>query len=130
MPCVQLPFGRYEPEVLSAIQPVVPERKLLPLMTVPAPACTYEGRWLAHWPLESSITPEGKLFHMVREEAFHGEEVVIFLRHLLSHLTGTLLILWDGSPIHRSQVVKQFLREGGAERIHLEQLPGYARDLN
>jgi transposase len=78
----------------------------------------------------SAITIEGKLFHMVREAAFHGEEVVVFLRHLLRHLSGKLLILWDGSPIHRSQVVKQFLREGGAERIHLEQLPGYAPDLN
>ena len=83
-----------------------------------------------HLSVISGITPEGKLFHMVREVAFHGEEVVIFLRHLLRHLTGTLLILWDGSPIHRSQVVKQFLREGGAERIHLEPLPGYALDLN
>jgi transposase len=67
---------------------------------------------------------------MVREAAFHGEEVVDFLRHLLRHLAGKLLIIWDGSPIHRSQVVKQFLREGAAGRIHLEQLPGYAPDLN
>jgi transposase len=67
---------------------------------------------------------------MVRATAFHGEEVVVFLRHLLRHLTGKLLVLWDGSPIHRSTVVKQFLREGGAERIRLEQLPGYAPDLN
>jgi len=78
----------------------------------------------------SAITLDGQLFHMVRESAFHGEEVVRFLRHLLRQLTGTLLIIWDGSPIHRSRVVKQFLREGGTQRIHLEQLPGYAPDLN
>jgi transposase len=78
----------------------------------------------------SGITPESKLFQMVREAAFHGEDVVCFLRYLLLHLTGKLLILWDGSPIHRSAVVKQFLQEGGADRIHLEQLPGYAPDVN
>jgi transposase len=83
-----------------------------------------------HLSVISGITPEGKLFQMVRESAFHGEQVVVFLRHLLRHLAGKLLILWDGSQIHRSKVVKQFLREGGAERIHLEQLPGYAPDLN
>lgn len=78
----------------------------------------------------SGITLEGQLYQMVRETALHGEEVVVFLRHLLRHLVGKLLIIWDGSPIHRSKVVKQFLREGGAERIHLEALPGYAPDLN
>lgn len=84
----------------------------------------------AHLSAISGITPEGKLFQMVRETAFHGEEVVCFLRHLLRHLPGKLLIIWDGSPIHRSRVIKQFLREGGAARLHLEQLPGYAPDLN
>ena len=39
-------------------------------------------------------------------------------------------IIWDGSPIHRSKLVKAFLARGAAKRIHLEQLPGYAPDLN
>ncbi len=78
----------------------------------------------------SGITAEGKLFQMVREAAFQGEAVVRFLRHLLRQCAGRLLILWDGSPIHRSRVVKQFLREEGAGRIHLEALPGYAPDVN
>ena len=78
----------------------------------------------------SGITPDGRLFQHVREQALHGAEVVSFLRHLLHHIPGTLLVIWDGSPIHRSRVVKQFLREGAASRLHLEQLPGYAPDLN
>ena len=36
----------------------------------------------------------------------------------------------DGSPIHRTQPVKEFLAAGGAARIRLEQLPGYAPELN
>lgn len=67
---------------------------------------------------------------MVREEAFHGEDVVRFLRHLLRHLPGKLVVIWDGSPIHRNRAVKQFLADGAASRLHLEQLPGYAPDLN
>ena len=48
--------------------------------------------------------------------------MVKFLQHLLRHLPGKLLVLWDGAPIHRSKVVKEFLVQGVAARIHLEQL--------
>jgi len=36
----------------------------------------------------------------------------------------------DGLPAHRSQNVKDFLSEGATHRLHLEQLPAYAPDLN
>jgi transposase len=40
-----------------------------------------------------------------------------------------LLVIWDGSPIHKGQV-RSFLTAGGAQQIHVEQLPPYAPDLN
>ena len=83
-----------------------------------------------HWSAISAITPEGKLYMMVQERAFDGPTIVRFLRHLLRHIPGQLLIIWDGLPAHRSQAVKDFLAQGAAKRIHLEQLPGYAPDLN
>ena len=43
---------------------------------------------------------------------------------------GKLLVIWDGAPIHRAQVVRDFLAQGGAARIWLEQLPAYAPELN
>ncbi len=78
----------------------------------------------------SGITPRGRLFLQVQREALDSEDVVRFLRALLRHIAGKLLIIWDGSPIHRSKVVKAFLADGAAKRIHLERLPGYAPDLN
>lgn len=41
-------------------------------------------------------------------------------------------MIWDGSPIHRGRVVKEFVAQGAvADRVQLEQLPGYdAPDLN
>jgi transposase len=78
----------------------------------------------------SAITPEGKLYTTVQERAFKGADVVRFLEHLLRHIPGKLLIVWDGAPIHRSQVVKDFLANGATERIRLERLPGYAPELN
>jgi transposase len=78
----------------------------------------------------SAITPDGQLLMLLQEQAYTSTEVVQFLRHLLRHIDGKLLLLWDGATIHRSQAIKDFLAQGGAERIHLERLPGYAPELN
>jgi DNA polymerase III alpha subunit len=52
------------------------------------------------------------------------------LRVLLRKLRGKILIIWDGSPIHKGQPIKDLLQRGAAKRLHLERLPGYAPDLN
>ena len=56
--------------------------------------------------------------------------MVAFLRVLLRKIPGKVLVIWDGSPIHRAQPIKDFLKRGAARRLWLEQLPGYAPDLN
>ena len=78
----------------------------------------------------SGITLEGKLYITVQKNSYKGPDVVSFLRHLLRHIPGKLLVLWDRAPIHRSKVVQKFLAQGAAKRIHLEQLPAYAPELN
>lgn len=66
----------------------------------------------------------------VRRQAYRSEQVVRFLKHLLQHMAGKLLVIWDGAPIHRSRMIKAFLAEDVARRLQLERLPGYAPDLN
>lgn len=66
----------------------------------------------------------------VRQTAYDGQAVVGFLRVLLRKIPGKILLIWDGAPIHRSKQIKEFLKRGAAKRLHLEQLPGYAPDLN
>jgi len=78
----------------------------------------------------SGISLEGKLFMMEQRRAFKGEDVVRFLRHLLRQIAGKVLVVWDGSPIHRGQAVKNSLASGASHRLQLEQLPSYAPDLN
>ena len=78
----------------------------------------------------SAITPQGKLYLMVQETAYHSEDVVRFLKHLLRQIPGKLLVIWDGAQIHKAQPIKDFLAKGGAKRILLERLPGYAPELN
>jgi transposase len=83
-----------------------------------------------HLSAMSGITPEGKLLMLEQERAFKGEDVVRFLKHALLQVPGKLLIVWDGSPIHRSKAVKEFLKGGASKRIRLEQLPAYAPEIN
>jgi transposase len=87
---------------------------------------------LTHDPLSaiSGVTADGRLFLQIRQSAYDGTAVVAFLRVLLRKISGKILIIWDGSPIHRAQPIKDFLKRGAARRLWLEQLPGYAPDLN
>jgi transposase len=78
----------------------------------------------------SGITASGRLFMQTQEQAYHSPDVVRFLRLLLRKIRGQVLVIWDGAPIHRGQPIKDFLRRGAAKRLHLEQLPGYAPELN
>jgi len=78
----------------------------------------------------SAITLEGKLYMLEQERPFKAEDAVRFLKHLMHQIPGKLLVVWDGSPIHRGRAVKEFLASGAASRLKLEQLPGYAPDLN
>src|SRR5215213_8886407 len=83
-----------------------------------------------HLSAMSAVTLDGRLYMIEQEKAFKGEDAVRFLKHLMRHIPGKLLVIWDGSPIHRAGAVKDFLAGGAAARVQLERLPGYAPDLN
>ncbi len=57
----------------------------------------------------SGITPDGRLFLQVRPASYDAEAVVGFLRVLLRKISGKILLIWDGSPIHRGHEIKDFL---------------------
>lgn len=78
----------------------------------------------------SAITPAGQLYMRVQGRAISSDDVVVFLQHLLRHIAGKILVLWDGSPIHRAKKTQAFLANGAAARNHLERLPSYAPELN
>jgi transposase len=78
----------------------------------------------------SGIRLDGRLVMQVREDAYDAAGVVGFLRVLLRKIRGKVLVIWDGSPIHKGQPIKDYLARGAAKRLHLERLPGYAPDLN
>jgi transposase len=83
-----------------------------------------------HLSLIGAVTPQGRLFLKVYEHSITSKEVIAFLGQLQRIIPGLLLVIWDGIPTHRSKKIKAYLAAGAAKRIHLEQLPGYAPDLN
>jgi transposase len=83
-----------------------------------------------HLSVIGGITPTGRLFMQCQDHSYKGPDVVRFLQMLLRKIPGKLLVIWDGASIHRCRVIKEFLAKGGAKRIHLERLPGYAPELN
>jgi putative transposase len=54
--------------------------------------------------------------------------VVSFLRVLLHHLRGKVIVVWDGGSNHKGPLVRELLRR--FHRLQLERLPAYAPDLN
>ncbi len=78
----------------------------------------------------SALSPAGKLYFHCQDRAIDSADVLAFLEHVLREVPGRMVIIWDGAPIHRSQLIKSFLANSAAQRLQLERLPAYAPELN
>jgi transposase len=83
-----------------------------------------------HLSVMGAVTPNGRIYTLVRQESLNGLHTIVFLKHLIRHLGPRLLVIWDGSPIHRRSAVKKFLTSTDGHGVHVESLPPYAPDLN
>jgi transposase len=54
--------------------------------------------------------------------------VARFLRQLLRHLRGPIILLWDQAKIHKGPLIQRLL--DGCPRLQTEWFPGYAPELN
>lgn len=82
-----------------------------------------------HLSVISAVTPAGQLYSHTSDQALGSSEVALFVQHLLEQLGCPLLLLWDGSPIHRGEA-QDFITHLGSEQIIVERLPAYAPDVN
>lgn len=78
----------------------------------------------------SAITPQGQLYIHLKEGALDNGDVARFLCHLLRHLPGKLLILWDRASIHRGEAIRRLLATDHQRDLWLEPFPPYAPQLN
>ena len=65
-------------------------------------------------------------FHM--DVGIRQAQVIAFLRHLLHHVHGAVLVVWDRLGAHKGGALRGWLRR--CRRLHLEFLPPYAPELN
>jgi hypothetical protein len=76
--------------------------------------------------------PDGSdahLFFELRPGAYKDETLIEFLSDLRDEEQRAVLLIWDGLPAHRSHRMSDWI----ASQRHwlgVEQLPGYAHDLN
>ncbi len=56
-----------------------------------------------HLSMIGGLTWEGHLYTQVHRTAINAKAAIDFLHHLLLHLPGPLLLLWDGARIHCSR---------------------------
>jgi putative transposase len=76
----------------------------------------------------SGITSDGRLFMKVTHGSIATDQVVAFLRHLLRHIRGNIILVWDNLNTHKAKAVKALLVEH--PRLSVEFLPPYAPELN
>ncbi len=70
----------------------------------------------------------GLYFATLPDGYFTAESVAAFLRDLLKHLRGKVVVVWDGGPNHKGPAIRGLLKRN--KRLTLERLPAYAPDLN
>ena len=68
------------------------------------------------------------LYFQLHRENIRRPEVCAFLRHLLRHLPGHVILLWDNGQIHKGQEIRRLLERH--PRLQVEYFPGYAPELN
>ncbi len=59
---------------------------------------------------------------------FNSDRVAAFLRDLLKHLRGKVIIVWDNGSMHKGEAMRQLRKD--FPRLSIEWLPPYAPELN
>lgn len=95
--------------------------------------------WLRHWARHDrvsvisalSVSPVRQrlgLYYQWHHHNIRRVEVCAFLSHLLRHLRGPVIVLWDRLRLHRLPAVQDLCRR--VPRLRLEYFPAYAPELN
>jgi transposase len=68
------------------------------------------------------------LYIAFQEDNFKAASVARFLRSLLRHLRGNVILVWDNGRIHKGPIIAELRRRN--PRLLVEWFPGYAPELN
>jgi transposase len=71
---------------------------------------------------------QGLYFSSLVNDSFDNVGVAWFMRQLLKHLRGPVMLVWDRGAMHRGPAIRKLLDD--YPRLALESLPPYAPELN
>jgi len=71
----------------------------------------------------------GQLIYQGLEERFNSDSYQVFLKYLLSHFPGPVILIQDGARYHTSKATRQFIEDHKSQLI-VYQLPSYSPDYN
>jgi transposase len=83
-----------------------------------------------HLSVIGGLTWEGSLYLQAQPTSLGSAGVIRFLRHLLQHIPGRILLLWDGAKIHKSEEMRDFLALDREQRLVHEHFPPYAPEVD
>jgi hypothetical protein len=88
--------------------------------------------WWPRAPLSaiSALSPAGNRYVRSQDHALHSADGVACLEHLLREVPGRRVLIWDGAPMPRSQLIQECLAHGAAQRVHVARLPASAPALH
>jgi putative transposase len=78
-----------------------------------------------------SVSPKQQrlgLYYLLFYDNIEQQGVVLFLRELLRHLRGQVVVLLDNSTIHQGEPIDELQHQH--PRLHVEYFPSYAPELN
>lgn len=67
-------------------------------------------------------------FQTLPDGTFNSVNVAAFLRDLLKHLRGKVIVVWDNGSMHKGEAMRQLRQD--FPRLSIEWLPPYAPELN
>lgn len=76
----------------------------------------------------SPIAHRMGLYFALHRNNIAKEQVVGFVRQLLRHLRGPIILLWDNSKTHQGPLLRSLLEAN--PRLQIEHFPPYAPELN
>jgi len=70
----------------------------------------------------------GLYFETYPDRHITSVQTAAFLRGLLRHLRGRVIVVWDNGPMHKGEPIRRVLAD--YPRLAVEWLPPYAPELN
>ena len=79
--------------------------------------------------ISSAVSVDGNLYFMTKNDSMNKNDIISFLKQLLSEIPGFLYIFRDNIMIHRSRKVKKFPGDNN-DRLITRRIPPYSPELN